>query len=36
MELNEKTFVVTTDEESLNITQTSNANPLFTQPQKEA
>lgn len=35
MELNEKAFIVTTDEESLNINQTSNANPLFTQPQNQ-
>lgn len=35
MELNEKSFIVTTDEESLNInqTQSSNENPLFAQPQ---
>lgn len=35
MELNEKAFVVTTDEESLNITQTSNENPLFAQPKAQ-
>lgn len=35
MELNEKAFIVTTDEESLNINQTSNENPLFTQPKAQ-
>jgi len=33
MELNEKSFIVTTDEESLNVTPTNNSNPLFAQPQ---
>ncbi len=35
MELNEKAFIVTTDEETLNINQTSNENPLFTQPKAQ-
>lgn len=33
MEFNEKAFIVTTDEESINITQSGSANPLFAQPQ---
>lgn len=32
MELNEKSFVVTTDEESLNISWKANSNPLFVAP----
>lgn len=36
IELNEKNFIVTTDEESLNISnKSSNSNPLFAQPQRE-
>lgn len=36
MEFNEKAFIVTTDEESLSIKQTTPSNPLFVQPQKES
>ncbi|MBW7954711.1 preprotein translocase subunit SecA [Candidatus Gracilibacteria bacterium] len=32
MELNENNFIVTNDEESLNITNSSNSNPLFANP----
>ncbi len=35
MELNEKNFIVTNNEESLNISQNNNSNPLFAQPQKQ-
>ena len=33
IEFNEKAFIVTTDEESINITQNGSTNPLFAQPQ---
>jgi len=35
MELNEKSFIVTTDEKSLNILEKSNSNPIFAQPKPQ-